>query len=793
MKKTFTRALLCLGFSFPASMVFAQTTRTVCTGGGCGYTSIQAALNAATSGDTILLNVTGTFTEKDIILPEKNVVIRGLGKGVTILQSAATVANASGGRLFSYDATGTGNNIITIENMTIQNAYVPVDASSQAVGGVFSCKAPKGLKLTFNNVRMYNNQTRNGATNNSGGACIYFSAVGTGFTWNADVAINNCDFDDNYLGTPGTNAWGACFYLNGSPARLTVDNSTFSNNTAYNGGGAIYVGANWVLYIKNSKFDNNTNRIGGEGGCFRGTSGTWNFDNCLFTNNKATLGTGLGGVWSGAGAKFKSCTFYNNEAIKGGAIYRAGSGFVSNNNAEMQIINCTFYGNKASVAGRAIHYGGTAPAAVMPLVFINNIVTGNTGAAANDFHFTLPYAQMITNLKNYCPSIGTENATPGILPAFDFTTGNTTLGLSATLASNGGALQSLALNSTSTLINAGTNLTGSSYDIGIKDQRNYSRFDGAIDIGSFEYNGIADEDQGPVISYTQLSNTLLTTDRSITANISDANGVYWYPQTSDFRPRIYFRKNTGAWVSAVGTLLTGNGINGTWTFTISSAAMGSVTTGDIISYYIVAQDVSSNASISSSPSGILATSVNAVISAPVPASYIIGSVLPVKLSHFTAKANAKSCLLTWLAEEQINCSFYELQRSSTGSNWSVITTIPVNSSKTYAYTDAGLAGGTYFYRLKMVDDDGKFSYSDERSIRIVETITKFAVQDNPVKNGKLVVKIHQPTQLALFDANGKMMWKKNLQPSLLQVNVSNYAKGMYFLTSGETAERIRIQ
>lgn len=794
MKRKFTPAFLCLGLLLATSHLTAQTTRTVCTGGGCGYTSIQSALNAAASGDTILLNVTGNFTEKDIILPEKNVVIRGLGKGVTILQSAASAAHANGGRIFTYtDPTGAGGNVITIENMTIQNGHVPVDASNQSVGAVFFGKATKGLQLTFNNVRMYNNQTRAGASNNSGGACIYISATGTGFTYNADVRLINSEFDDNYVANPVTNAWGGVISMLGSPARLTVNNSSFSNNSAYNGGGVMYCGSNWIINVLNSKFENNSFRVSGDGGCFKGTSGNWNFDNCLFVNNKALAGTGLGGVWSGSGAKFKSCTFYNNEAVKGGAIYRAGSGFVVNGNAEMQIINCTFLGNKASSTGRSIHYGGTSPAAVMPLVLINSIITGGTGAAVNEFHFTLPYAQLISNIKNYCTSIGTEHISGGTLPLFDFHTGNTTLGLSAALTANGGSFQSLSLASNSTLINAGTNLTGSSYDIGIKDQRNYSRFDGAIDIGSFEYDGITDDIVRPSISYAALSNTLLTTDRTFIATISDANGVYWYPQTADYRPRIYFRKNSGAWVSSVGTALTGNGINGTWQFTISSAAMGTVTLGDIISYYVIAQDVSSNANIMSSPSGVVALNVNAVSSMSSPASYVIGTVLPVKLNHFTARATGKSALLSWTADEEINFSFYELERSTNGSEWTNIAKFNTNNSRRYSYTDASLEEGNYFYRLKMVDADGKISYSDSKTIRISKAVAKFNIQANPVVNGKLVINVTQPTQLLLFDANGKLMWNKNLQPSQLQVNVSGYSKGMYFLTSGETAERIRIQ
>lgn len=791
----FTSLLSGLFLLVSASQSTAQTTRTVCTS-GCNFTTIQAAMTAASSGDIILLNVTGAFTEKNIVIPEKNLTVRGLGKTTTILQSAATAANASGGRIFSYvDPAGAGSNEFTVEDMTIQNAYAPVDAGNQAIGGVLYAKGPKGWKVSFNNVRMYNNQTQAGASNNSGGACIYISATPTvtPFTYNADLSLTNCDFESNYLGNPVTNSWGACLSLLGSPARLTVDNCNFKNNTAYNGAGVIYCGSNWIINIKNSLFDNNTYRVAGEGGCFKGTSGNWNFDNCLFSNNKALLGNGYGGVFTGAGAKFKSCTFANNQAVKGGAIYRPNSGFAVNGNLEMQIINCTFSGNQASSTGRSIHYGNAASASSFPLVLVNSIITNGGGTAPSEFHFVLPYSQLATNLKNYCNSISTENATPGTTPVFDFTSSNTTLGLSTTLASNGGNIQSLALINTSTLINAGTNVTGSTYDISIKDQRNYSRHDGTIDVGSYEYNGLTDDAVKPVITYTALGNTLATTDRTINATITDANGVYWFPQTTDLRPRIYFRKNSGSWNNAVGTLSTGNGLSGNWNFTISSAAMGGLVNGDQVNYYVIAQDISTNANIISSPANVVATSVNAVTAAPVAASYLIGSTLPIKLTSFTAKTSGSNALLDWAVSEEINVAHYALERSTTGSSWSNIGILPAAHSNQYSFTDPALATGTYYYRLRVVDLDGRVTYSESRVIKILGSDATFSIMGSQVSNGMLQVAIHRKTALSLFDTNGKLVWIKQFVPGVQRIDVSSYAKGIYFLKADGSAQKIQLQ
>ncbi|MFN8299201.1 MAG: PKD domain-containing protein, partial [Chitinophagales bacterium] len=131
----------------------------------------------------------------------------------------------------------------------------------------------------------------------------------------------------------------------------------------------------------------------------------------------------------------------------------------------------------------------------------------------------------------------------------------------------------------------------------------------------------------PAITYTPLSITCGTSDRTLSATITSVVGI---PTSGGNVPRIYFKKNAGAYVSAAGTLSSGSGTNGIWNFTISSAALGGVSGGDVISYYVIAEDVSTpTVKVSSSPSaGLVATGVNSVTTAPTtPNTYTIGSTL----------------------------------------------------------------------------------------------------------------------------------------------------------------------
>jgi len=145
------------------------------------------------------------------------------------------------------------------------------------------------------------------------------------------------------------------------------------------------------------------------------------------------------------------------------------------------------------------------------------------------------------------------------------------------------------------------------------------------DIGADAGNFTAIDISAPSITFTPFTYTCSTSDRNITATITDATGV---PTTGSFMPRIYFAKSSNlVWTSAAGVLASGTGSNGTWNFTISSSAMGGVAQGEEIQYFIIAQDNVPSPNIGSSPAaGLIASTVNNVIAAPTtPNKYTVSS------------------------------------------------------------------------------------------------------------------------------------------------------------------------
>ena len=94
--------------------------------------------------------------------------------------------------------------------------------------------------------------------------------------------------------------------------------------------------------------------------------------------------------------------------------------------------------------------------------------------------------------------------------------------------------------------------------------------------------------------------------------------------------------------------------------------------------------------------------------------------LPVELTSFSADRNGASIKLSWETATEINNYGFEIERSSfiAGSNiysWNKNATFFLsgnsNSIKQYAYIDNQVTNGKYFYRLKQIDMDGRFIYS----------------------------------------------------------------------------------
>jgi Secretion system C-terminal sorting domain len=98
-------------------------------------------------------------------------------------------------------------------------------------------------------------------------------------------------------------------------------------------------------------------------------------------------------------------------------------------------------------------------------------------------------------------------------------------------------------------------------------------------------------------------------------------------------------------------------------------------------------------------------------------SSISNSALPVELSFFTGVVNGAIVELRWRTETEVNNYGFEIERSLENTDWKMIGFVEgsgnSNSPRQYTFNDVEVGqSGEYYYRLKQIDNDGTFEYSE---------------------------------------------------------------------------------
>ena len=100
------------------------------------------------------------------------------------------------------------------------------------------------------------------------------------------------------------------------------------------------------------------------------------------------------------------------------------------------------------------------------------------------------------------------------------------------------------------------------------------------------------------------------------------------------------------------------------------------------------------------------------------ADFSIDGALPVNWVSFTAqKTGASSALLKWSTANEFNNRQFEIERSSDGTTFTRIGTVPSGINKgqvqEYSFADNRVPKGVNYFRIRQVDNDGKFTYSKQ--------------------------------------------------------------------------------
>lgn len=351
------------------------------------YGTIQAAIDAASNGDTILVadgvydeNI--TFRGKAIIVQSENgagnTAIQGTGANSPVVTFASgetanavldgfVIDNQAGAgsqtrglyiannsspairncNINSNDSSANGSGVYitgTTSTVTLTDTYVTGNSTTMSGGGIYS-NSP--LSITRGGVN--NNEALNTA---SAGGGLYLSG-------NAVMTLSSTSISEN------TAQWGGGIYSSGP--KLTITGSFIEDNyaTHYAGGGlSLSGGAAASAYINDSFIRGNSAHTDG-GGVWVSSSMKTSFTNCIITGNSAA---GTGATSYGGGIYGSTLTTIINSTLGGNYSGRYGGGY----NGGGVITNTIVYGNSAT-SGPQI--------AGSPTVTFSDIQGGFAGAA----------------------------------------------------------------------------------------------------------------------------------------------------------------------------------------------------------------------------------------------------------------------------------------------------------------------------------------------------------------------------------------------------------------------------
>lgn len=165
------------------------------------------------------------------------------------------------------------------------------------------------------------------------------------------------------------------------------------------------------------------------------------------------------------------------------------------------------------------------------------------------------------------------------------------------------------------------------------------------------------------------------------------------------------------------------------------------------------------------------------------------SPVPVELMHFDAKlTKTKEVEIKWSTSSEINTSHFELEHSTDGITYEELYRVKATGSQSaitsYTYTDKEPATLNY-YRLKMVDNDGSYKYSQVRMINLMGEMAGGAVKLYPVPVSNMLTVSH--TEVGIKQIKVVNVWGQTLHMQAVdlsqsaQVDMSKYAAGMYII------------
>jgi hypothetical protein len=176
------------------------------------------------------------------------------------------------------------------------------------------------------------------------------------------------------------------------------------------------------------------------------------------------------------------------------------------------------------------------------------------------------------------------------------------------------------------------------------------------------------------------------------------------------------------------------------------------------------------------------------------------AIVPVTLLDFTGKYQDKAIVLNWRTARELNARHFTLEKSSTPAAFKTVADIPATGvsqvARNYQYVDQQVSNPVNYYRLKLVDLNGNYSYSKTIMVSAPDG-NDISIFPNLVKD-QLSVRLPSNatgTRLHIIDSRGATVKAVQVAAgiTLVAINVEGLAAGAYIVVMGEGKGRAGAQ
>ncbi|HKZ68156.1 MAG TPA: T9SS type A sorting domain-containing protein, partial [Chitinophagaceae bacterium] len=168
--------------------------------------------------------------------------------------------------------------------------------------------------------------------------------------------------------------------------------------------------------------------------------------------------------------------------------------------------------------------------------------------------------------------------------------------------------------------------------------------------------------------------------------------------------------------------------------------------------------------------------------------------LPVTWLYFKGSEQNDAVKLEWGTAAELNSAYFVVERNINGAGFKSLDTMNAagNSSvnQHYIYTDAAVIEGNIQYRLKQVDIDGRFDYSQVITFRMA-TADKpgFSLFPNPATSSvKINTSNRNTASLLIYDINARLLQQQSVNNNSL-ISIDKLKQGVYYFVLQDGANR----